>query len=158
MAQQKIKIKIPPGYTPDERLSIAQDIMEYIQTRAIEQNRGYNPSTGREFKFPKYTKAYATKKGVGLGDVDLVLSADMFNDMKILNQTSQSVTIGFEAGTTSNAKAEGNQKGTYGQKQPIPGKARPFLGLPKSALDQILAKYEADEVSEAIEAEDFDGE
>lgn len=145
MAQQKVKIKIPKGFSPSERKDIAMDIITYIQERAIEQNKGYNPSTGREFKLPKYTKAYAQKKGVGEGEVDLVLSADMFNGMKVLNQTPDSVTIGFQAGTQENAKAEGNQKGTYGQSKPIPGKARPFLGLPENKLKEIIAKYDSGE-------------
>lgn len=159
MAQQKIKIVIPPGYTPDERLSIAQDIIELIQTKAIDDNTGYDKNTGRNRKFPKYTAAYAKAKGSDRGDVNLVLSSDMFNDMKMLNQTSQSVTIGFEAGSLSNAKAEGNQKGTYGQKKPIAGKARPFLGISQTELNRILAKYEPDEVTEEItESEDTSAE
>lgn len=142
MAQQKVKIAIPKSYNPSQRKDIALDIITYIQERAI-NNRGFNPDTGREFKFPKYSKAYAEKKGSSRTDVDLVLSANMFNDMKALETaTPGEVVIGFKAGTESNDKAEGNQLGTYGQDDPIPGKARPFLGLSKVALKEILAKYD----------------
>lgn len=141
MAQQKVKIDLPKGFTPAERESIARDVIEYIQTRATEKNKGFNPETGKEKKFPKYSKAYAKKKGVSRSDVDLVLSAEMFNDMKILNaKKSDSVTIGFERGTKSNDKAEGNQKGSYGG-SPDSSKARPFLGIPKNKLEEILEKY-----------------
>ena len=143
MAQQKVKIKIPKGFTPSQRLDIARDVITYIQQRAISENKGFNPETGREKKFPKYSKEYAKRKGASPGDVDLVLSADMFNAMKMLTSTSESITVGFEAGTPENGKAEGNQKGTYGKSSPIPGKARPFLGLTQAALKEILDKYDS---------------
>lgn len=144
MAQQKVKIELPKGYTPKQRDDIAKDIITFIQERAIDKNTGFNQSTGRNKKFPEYTKEYAAKKGTSRGNVDLVLSADMFNDMTKLTDTSTSVTIGFSAGTKSNGKAEGNQKGTYGQSRPIPGKARPFLGLTKTDLNKILEKYDSE--------------
>jgi hypothetical protein len=142
MAQQKVKIKIPKGFSPAERKEIAMDIISYIQDRALDKNKGYDPSTGKEIKLPKYTKSYADKKGVGVGDVDLALSTKMLNGIEVLNSTSDSVTIGFKAGSEENAKAEGNQKGTYGQPKPIPGKARPFLGLPEAALKRILKDHD----------------
>jgi phage gpG-like protein len=143
MAQQKVKITIPKGFSPSERLDIARDVITYIQERAINRNKGFNPDTGREKKFPRYSKEYAKKKGSSPGDVDLVLSAEMFNAMKMLTSTSESITVGFDAGTKENAKAEGNQKGTYGKSSPIPGKARPFLGLTQAALKEILDKYDS---------------
>ena len=38
-------------------------------------------------------------------------------------------------------KAEGNIRGTYGKRKPIPGKARPFLGLSRSELNIIEAGF-----------------
>jgi hypothetical protein len=67
----------------------------------------------------------------------------MFNAMKVLQNKADEVHIGFKRGTKYNAKAEGNALGTYGQKDPIPGKARPFLGLSKAALKEILDKYDS---------------
>lgn len=137
MAQQKVKIELPKGITPKDREDIGWKIIEYIQKRAINENKGYNPDTGKEKKFAKYSKDYAKKKGVSRSDVDLVLSADMFNDMKVLTETSGSVTVGFESGTKSNDKAEGNQKGTYGSKTPVT-EPRYFLGLPKAQIIKII--------------------
>lgn len=139
--QQKFKIDFPEGLTDKIKLSITRDVIEHIQRRAIEENRGFNPDTGREFKFSKYSKEYAAKKGVSRGDVDLVNSSDMFNAMEILKIQKDSALIGFQSGSKENAKAEGNQLGTYGQPSPIPGKARPFLGIPKKVLDEIVSKY-----------------
>jgi len=142
MAWQKIRIDIPEGYSPDERLSIGRSIIQFIQERAINENTGFNPDTGRNKKFPRYTKEYAAKKGTSQGNVDLTLSADMFNALDVLSTDSSSVLIGFQNGTVENAKAEGNQLGTYGQPEPIPSKARPFLGIQKSDLSSILREYE----------------
>lgn len=141
MAQQKVRIKLPKGLSPAERRDIGQDIITYIQQRAINDNKGFNPKSGREKKFQPYSKAYAEKKGTSRSNVDLVLSADMFNDMKVLTESSGSVTIGFDAGTESNAKAEGNQKGTYGNSKPVT-EPRFFLGLKDSALKTILDRYD----------------
>lgn len=138
MAQQRLKLELPKDLTPKQRDDIGWRVIEYIQRRATDHNKGFNPDTGREFKLPKYTKDYAQKKGVSTSDVDLVLSADMFNEMKVLSKKLGEVVVGFDAGSEANAKAEGNQLGTYGQKSPIPGKARPFLGLPKGQLERII--------------------
>lgn len=139
--QQKFKFDLPEGLSDKDKRRVALDVISYIQKRAIDENKGFNESTGREFKLPRYTKSYAEKKGVSRSDVDLVLDADMFNAMKVLRIHKNSAVIGFEAGSKENAKAEGNQLGTYGQPSPIPGKARPFLGLPEKELNKIVEKY-----------------
>lgn len=138
--QQKFKFDLPEDLTDKQKKSIALSVMEYIQKRSIDQNKGFNQDTGREFKYPRYTKEYAALKGSSRSDVNLINQAKMFNAMKVLKISKASATIGFESGTTENAKAEGNQLGTYGQPDPIPGKARPFLGIPKSKLDEIISK------------------
>lgn len=138
MAHQRLKLDLPADLTPKQRDDIGWKVIEYIQRRAAEDHKGFNPDTQREFKLPKYTKEYAKKKGVSRSDVDLVLDADMFNAMKVLSNKNGEVTVGFEKGSKENDKAEGNQLGTYGQDSPIPGKARPFLGLPKSVLNRIV--------------------
>lgn len=101
---------------------------------------GFNAETGRNKQFPSYSAAYAKRKGST--SVDLTLSADMFAALKVLSTDPRSILIGFENGSDENAKAEGNQRGTYGQKTPIPGKARPFLGISRSDLETILDKYD----------------
>jgi len=140
VAWQKVRIDIPPGFDAKTRLSIGRDIIEFIQTTAIEKNKGYNPATGDLKKFPKYTKKYADKKGTSVDNVDLVLSSEMFNAMDVLSTKPDSLLIGFENGTNENAKAEGNQLGSYGR-EPNPKKARPFLGIREIDLNRILKKY-----------------
>ena len=135
-----MRIEIPKGFKPSERREIAQEIIEFIQDRAINQNTGFNPESGRNKKFPRYSKEYAEKvKRTSRGNVDLVLEGEMFSAMKLLNDTSGSVTIGFDDEDVL-GKAEGNHKGSYGG-TPDPKKARPFLGIQQSDLKRILAKY-----------------
>ena len=136
MAWNKYVASLPKGLSKDDRINIGRDIIEYIETRAISENKGFDGS--REKKFPRYTKEYAAKKGVSRGDVNLVLSAKMFNAVEVLTDRPGAVTVGIDKGSPEAGKAEGNIKGTYGGNA---NKPRPFLGLPQKKLDEIVAKY-----------------
>ena len=144
MAQQKVKINLDGLYAPEDREAIAEDIIQHIIERTREKKRGFDPDTGKEFSLSTkpYSKSYAKSKGTNIRNVDLTLSTDMLDAITRLTGTSRSITIGFEAGSKENDKAEGNQKGTYGQRSGDPKKARPFLGISESALNKILEKYE----------------
>ena len=135
----KTKIKIPKKYNPDEREAIALDILEKI----IERTQKGIDKEGN--KFPGYSKAYKESLNFKIGGksskVDLTLSGDMLADMRLLSHKAGELTIGFENGTESNGKAEGNIRGTYGQKTPIAGKARDFLGVQKKELGEVLELY-----------------
>jgi len=66
----------------------------------------------------------------------------MLGALTLLNHKSGSITIGYTKDDEfNNAKAEGNIKGTYGQKKPIKGKKRDFLGISNSELKEITDKY-----------------
>ena len=97
-------------------------------------------------KFANYKPSYAAFKGVGVGDVDLVFSGDMLSDLKLLSHRNGELTIGFENGSKSNGKAEGNIKGTYGQPRPVQ-QPRDFLGITdievESLLDNLGAETES---------------
>lgn len=140
MAWQRTRIEIPEDLPPSVREQIGRDILKHIQDRAIKENKGFNQDTGREKKFPSYSKEYAKAKGSSRSDVDLILSGDMFTDMDVISHKKGSILIGFQNGSESNSKAEGNQLGSYG-KSPNSSKARPFLGLSKKALDEIVKKH-----------------
>jgi hypothetical protein len=142
MAKKQILIiDIPETIDPVDYKNIGQDVINFIQKRAIEENTGFNPDTGRNKRFPKYSPKYAAMKGVGLSDVDLVMSSDMFNAMDVTKvmPRARRIEIGF-TDEEQNAKAEGNQLGSYGR-EPNPKKARPFMGLTKADLNRILDKY-----------------
>jgi hypothetical protein len=140
-AQQKVRIKIPKGYSPENRRAISKDIIDHIKQRT-KGGVGIRRFTGgrfRRYNFPGYTKDYAEKKGQT--NVDLILENKMLKDIKPLKDTHQSVTIGHNKGTQQNEKAEGNQIGSYGQPRGNRKKARRYLGITKKELQQILKKY-----------------
>ncbi len=137
--QQKVRIEIPEGFSPAERQEIGEAIIQFIKDRC-DAGFGVRPH-GRGFRtyaFPEYTEEYAKKKGSRR--VDLVLNDEMLNAMEILSTSRDSITIGYEAGTEENAKAEGNQIGSYGR-APNPAKARRFLGLTREEKEAILAGF-----------------
>lgn len=134
MAWQRTKIELPETLTPTDREKAAELIIEYIRERT-QQGTGIR-SSGRLYDFPDYSPEYAKWKGQR--KVDLTLSEEMLSEMRILSIRGREVLIGFENGTEANAKAEGNQLGSYGR-SPNPRKARSFLGVNKSELQAILA-------------------
>jgi len=134
---QRVRIPIPPGLSPAEREVLADEVIRHITERS-QDGKGFRQETGREFKFPIYTSDYAKRKGVSRGSVDLTLDADMLAAVSLLSHSPDSLLIGFENGTEENAKADGNTRGTYGKPRPIPGKARPFLGLQKQVLNELV--------------------
>jgi len=61
----------------------------------------------------------------------------MLEAMDVLSTAPDSILIGYRNNTEENAKAEGNQKGSYGR-SPDSSKQRKFLGVTKSELNTIL--------------------
>lgn len=131
MAQQKVRIEVSKKLNPQQRVETIQRVIEFIRERTA-SGKDKNNRT-----FPQYTKKYAKKKGVSRKDVDLILTSEMLEELRGLTHRSGSITVGYEAGSDVNGKAEGNIKGTYGQKKPIPGKKRDYLGITKKDLKEI---------------------
>lgn len=140
MAWMKTKVSISPSFKPKDRVAISDAIIEYIKNRTMD---GVDKNLE---KFANYKPSYAAFKGVGVGDVDLVFSGDMLSDLKLLSHRNGELTIGFENGSKSNGKAEGNIKGTYGQPRPVQ-QPRDFLGITdievESLLDNLGAETES---------------
>ena len=128
---------MPEKLTPEQREVVADEVISHIIQRT-QNSKGFRDSTGREFSFPRYSKEYAKAKGSS--KVDLTLDAEMLAAIELLSHNKDSLLIGFEKGTEENAKADGNSRGTYGRSSPIPGKARPFLGIKKSVLNDIVKR------------------
>jgi hypothetical protein len=145
---QKIKIQIPKGYKPAEREAIAQDVIDFI----VERTRKGKDKNNKAFT-PGYSKAYANSaEGRVAGKREgatpnLWLSGEMLTDLgDYLKHKNGEITIGFENGTESNAKADGNIRGTYGKPTPIKrGKyKRDFLGITERDLKKIIDTYPLD--------------
>lgn len=132
-----MKVEIPDELGPQERLELADLVIEHIYDRT---NRGLDKNGD---KFADYSKGYIKSldfknAGKSKNKVDLQLSGDMLAAMRLLSHKSGELTIGFDNGTPENAKAEGNILGTYGQKSPDPKKARDFLGIENRKLRELV--------------------
>lgn len=137
MAWQKINLKIPTDLNPEQRIELADLVIEHIFKRTDSgKDKDGKP-------FPKYSEAYKKSldfKNAGkTGKVDLQLSGDMLAALKLLNHKAGNLMIGFENGTEENAKAEGNILGSYGG-EPNSSKARDFLGIQPEKLKELI-KY-----------------
>lgn len=130
---QRVRIQVPKSLTPTDRLILADLVIDRITDRT--QNEQVDRS-GKSF--PRYTEEYANEKNTARSDVDLTLSGDMLDALKLLSHKSGSILIGYERGTELNARADGNIRGTYGKPSPNPAKARDFLGVSRSELSELI--------------------
>lgn len=150
---QRVSITVPKRFGPTERLAIAQEVIDFI----IKRSQSGKDIDGNPFpKYsPQYTKSLDFKvAGKSKGKVNLTLSGDMLNSIKLLSHGSGQLTVGFDRGDSeNNGKAEGNQLGTYGKKTPDKKKARPFLGISKDDLRKIIEKYPPSESLKRAEEE-----
>ena len=140
MTWQRTRIDVPENLSAKDRIRLADKVIDYIIQRT---ENGSGMKNGRKFRFPKYSKEYTQSldfkiAGKKKGKVDLKLSGDMLAAIELLSHRKGSLLVGFENNTEENDKAEGNQKGTYGQPSPLPGKARPFLDVNKSELSALI--------------------
>ena len=141
MAQQKFTLKLDKRYSSEVRKAIGEEVIDFIINRTQEGlDKNNKEFTGQYSK--SYMKSLDFKLGGKSSKINLTLSGEMLNALEVLNDRSGAITIGIPKGDTfNNDKAEGNIKGTYGQKKPIPGKQRDFMGIAKDDLKDILKKY-----------------
>ena len=133
MAWMKTKIELPDDLdlSKDDRDVIAENILEYIRDRTLS---GVGIKSGRRFNFPAYSDSYVKsavfkRAGKSAGEINLKLSGEMLDELRILSARGNNILIGFENGTLSNDKADGNSK------------TRPFLGINKGELQDILREF-----------------
>lgn len=136
---QKIDVAIPDGLTSDQRQRLADLIIDQIIRRTEDglDKRGK--------PFAPYSKAYVKSldfknAGKSKGSVNLTLSGDMLASLKLLDDASGRLRIGFDRGSDENARADGNIRGTYGADSPKKGKARDFLGISKGELRSLVSE------------------
>lgn len=149
MPQQKIKIPIRKKFKPQERELIAQEIIDYIV------NRTKKGKDKNENDFPGYSKEYINSKdfsiaGKSRANVNLTLTSEMLDSLKLLRHSPGEIVIGYDKGDTElNGKVEGNIKGTYGQSTPRRGKKRDFLGITRDKRVEIQNQYDTSKVDRA---------
>lgn len=154
MAKLSIKIPFTQPIKPRERAKIADAILTHIVGRTMAGLDKNNEKFSAK-KNGGYTDAYAKLKGVGKNDVDLLLSGEMLSELKVLNIKPGEIEIGYKGSKELIGKVDGNIRGTYGQSEPIPGKARDFLGIDAEDVDVIIDSF-ADEDVPRLTAEDVD--
>lgn len=134
--QQKFTVELPSWVSEEDLEAAGEDIIQFIVDRS-RSGQGIRPN-GRRYDFPEYSESYRAFKGSS--KVDLTLSSEMLSEIKLLAVKGRTLEIGFDAGSRVNAKAEGNQLGSYGG-APNPKKARRFLGINREELAAVLARF-----------------
>jgi len=147
MAKLSIKIPFTQPIKPKERVKIADALLTHIVGRTM---AGLDRDNN---KFAKYTKKYANEKGVGVSDVDLLLSGEMLSELQVLKVDAKGIEIGYKGSKDLIGKVEGNILGTYGQPEPIPGKARDFLGILPDDVEVIIDSYIDEDLKDLSEEE-----
>ena len=146
---EELGIEIPRG----SRREALEAAAEYIRTAMLDYiGSGTSPVSGFG-KFPGYTKTYKDfKRGESSASaVNLELSGEMLDalDARVSGST---INVNVYGDSDLEGKAEGNNLGTYGKANPIPGKARRFIPVGNERLKKdilqgvkdILKEYESD--------------
>lgn len=132
------------SYGPATRQAIGQAVIDQIVKRTQEKRLDKN---GKPLK--GYSKTYAQSlegqiAGKSPGEpADLTLHGDMLGSLTIIDETSKTITIGFDD-AKENAKAFGHISGMQGHPTIKRGKVRDFLGLMPSEKKQIANEFAAD--------------
>lgn len=118
---------------PDLALAIGQAVLDRIEERTVEKNRGVD---GRRLK--KYSKDYIDSDefkdfNKNPNEVDMTLTGRMMDDMDILDLKGNNLKIGFLS-SQENAKAYNHNVGDTVPK-------RPFFGVNKSDIKEIKREF-----------------
>lgn len=139
-----LEIELPEKLKPNQRQAIAQEVIDFIvqRTQKGQDVKGEKWSGSRGTYSKSYEKSLDFKiAGKSKSKVNLTLSSEMLNDLEIIKQGKGKIVIGYGRGNASRGKAEGNILGTYGNATPRRGKSRPFLGISKNDLAEIVDPY-----------------
>lgn len=128
---------------PDLRRSVAEAAID----RIIERTQSGVDADGS--RFAPYTEKYAKQKGVSRNAVDMTLFGDMLQDLSIIDETSQTVTLGF-SDSLQNAKAYNH---INADTLPV---ARNFFGQPKDKDSDRLFALSEEDVPSVIDRVDFE--
>lgn len=136
-----VDINVDPTLEPEERELLAFEIIDHIINRS---EKGLDKN-GKPF--PSYSKSYIESDefkafGKSPSKVNATLSGEMLNAMDLLSHKVGQIRIGYDPSDTMLiGKVEGNVLGTYGQKTPIKGKQRDFLGIRPAQVKELEANY-----------------
>lgn len=130
-------IPIDPNIDTDDAQTIAEELLDYI----IERSKAGKGADGKPF--PGYSEAYKKSlafkiAGKSPGKVDLTLSGEMLDSLKVLAVQRGKIVIGYDEGDPVNGKAEGNIKGTYGTDVEDASKARDYMSVSANEVKKVI--------------------
>jgi len=126
--------------TATQRKDLGNKVIERIVDRTREEQLDKN---NKPWKTPTYSEAYAKSEdfkiaGKQKGTVNLTLTGDMLDDLKVIEHGVGYIDIGYKTSYSGAGKVEGNVIGSYGKPNPRPKLARDFLGIKKDELGFLL--------------------
>ena len=130
------KFSLPREFDEEQRAIAARLIIDAIQANT---SMGKNRYGGTFHSYsPEYKKSLEFKNAGKSSLPNLQLTGDMLASLELVSSKPGEITIGYKAGDSLAGQVEGNQIGSYGG-TPSAALARPFIGLPQSQLDLIIA-------------------
>ena len=145
-------MKISKKLGRNERLAIAEEILDYIKERT---NRGHgkNDRPWRGSKANEYSKSYKNsldfKQKSSKGRVNLELSGDMLTAIEA-KQKSGEIKIHIPFSEDEWGRAKGNILGSYGKKAGNKSKARNFLELGRKDHSEIMKRFKNSPIGKAF--------
>lgn len=123
------------------REAIGQALIDRIVERTQDGIDKFGKSMGGYSPAYKKSLAFKVTKG-GQSQVNLTQTGDMLGSLTILEETAQTITLGFDD-SDQNAKAFGHISGMQGHPV-LDGKVkkRDFMGLPAKDLKAIASQFE----------------
>lgn len=149
--QQLVKIKLRQDLKGFQRRAVGLEIIDHIKARTLQgkgkDGKPWSAKAARQYS-KQYKESFNFKLKKGRGRVvDLDLSSEMLNSMKIISHRKGEIVIGYDGRKRRlNGKVEGNRLGTYGQSTPRWGKKRDFLGIERKKLVELQDKYDIDDM------------
>ena len=134
-SEQTVNLKQLLGEVPtqDQKSRFAREAIEVINQRTLD-GKDVDKS-----KFTPYSEAYAERKGVTPDSVDLFLSGDMLESLKLTKDTPHTVSFGIEGGDAA-------KKSFYHNTGDGNNPKREFFGITRSEAEKIAESIKKDVV------------
>lgn len=136
-------IKVSKKYNAEERRAIAAEIVDYIK----ERTKSGKGKGGQQWGPPadKYSEEYKEslefKFKSDKSKVNLTLSGDMLDSIKLIGNKEGEIIIGIPKSDEDYKKAEGNIRGSYGKPRGSSSKARDFMSIAGEEKRDILKNF-----------------
>lgn len=136
-------IKVSKKYNAEQRRAIAAEIVDHIKERTkAGKGKGGQSWTPPADKYSKeYKESLDFKFKADKSKVNLTLTGDMLDSIKLLGNKEGEITIGIPKSDIDYGKAEGNIRGSYGKSRGSSSKARDFMSISGEEKRDILQNF-----------------